>query len=98
MNAPLCDIRYGFRSLLQSPPLAGVATLALTIGIALTTTMFSILVMALGLSRFLTIILFEVQPRDPVIFGGAAVVLIATGLAAVSFRRSALLGWIPSLR
>jgi hypothetical protein len=37
-------------------------------------------------------------PIDPVIFGGAAVVLIATGLAAVSFRRSALLGWIPSLR
>lgn len=42
MNALLRDIRYGFRSLTHSPALAFVATLALTIGIALTTTMFSI--------------------------------------------------------
>src|ERR1043165_4041194 len=47
MNALLRDIRYGFRSLAQSPMLAIVATLALTIGIALTTTMFSILYGAL---------------------------------------------------
>jgi predicted permease len=47
MNALLRDIRYGFRSLTQSPMLAIVATLALTIGIALTTTMFSILYGAL---------------------------------------------------
>src|SRR3954469_20318001 len=47
MNALLRDIRYGFRSLLQSPALAAVATLALTVGIALTTTMFSILYGAL---------------------------------------------------
>jgi predicted permease len=47
MNALLRDIRYGFRSLRQSPALAIVATLALTIGIALTTTMFSILYGAL---------------------------------------------------
>ena len=47
MNALLRDIRYGFRSLTQSPMLAVVATLALTIGIALTTTMFSILYGAL---------------------------------------------------
>ena len=47
MNALLRDIRYGFRSLTQSPLLAVVATLALTIGIALTTTMFSILYGAL---------------------------------------------------
>jgi predicted permease len=47
MNALLRDIRYGFRSLIQSPLLAIVATLALTIGIALTTTMFSILYGAL---------------------------------------------------
>jgi putative ABC transport system permease protein len=47
MNALLRDIRYGFRSLTQSPLLAIVATLALTIGIALTTTMFSILYGAL---------------------------------------------------
>src|ERR1043165_1437173 len=47
MNALLRDIRSGFRSLTQSPLLAIVATLALTIGIALTTTMFSILYGAL---------------------------------------------------
>ena len=47
MNALLRDVRYGFRSLTQSPLLAIVATLALTIGIALTTTMFSILYGAL---------------------------------------------------
>jgi predicted permease len=47
MNALFRDIRYGFRSLVQSPMLAIVATLALTIGIALTTTMFSILYGAL---------------------------------------------------
>jgi predicted permease len=47
MNALFRDIRYGFRSLTQSPLLAIVATLALTIGIALTTTMFSILYGAL---------------------------------------------------
>ncbi|HET9425234.1 MAG TPA: ABC transporter permease, partial [Gemmatimonadaceae bacterium] len=47
MNALFRDIRYGFRSLTQSPMLAMVATLALTIGIALTTTMFSILYGAL---------------------------------------------------
>src|SRR5687768_17268583 len=47
MNALLRDVRYGFRSLTQSPMLAVVATLALTIGIALTTTMFSILYGAL---------------------------------------------------
>jgi putative ABC transport system permease protein len=47
MQALFRDIRYGFRSLTQSPMLAIVATLALTIGIALTTTMFSILYGAL---------------------------------------------------
>src|SRR3954465_2894457 len=47
MNALFRDIRYGFRSLVQSPALSIVATLALTIGIALTTTMFSILYGAL---------------------------------------------------
>jgi putative ABC transport system permease protein len=47
MYALLRDVRYGFRSLAQSPLLAIVATLALTIGIALTTTMFSILYGAL---------------------------------------------------
>src|ERR1017187_10622796 len=42
MQAILRDIRYGFRSLAKSPGLAIVAIIALTFGIGLTTTMFSI--------------------------------------------------------
>src|SRR6185369_11814566 len=42
MNALLRDVRYGIRSLLKSPGLTLVSTLALTLGIGLTTTMFSI--------------------------------------------------------
>jgi predicted permease len=47
MNALLRDIRYGIRSLLKSPGLTLVSTLALTLGIGLTTTMFSIVYGAL---------------------------------------------------
>ena len=42
MQSLLRDVRYGFRSLIKSPGLTIVATLALTLGIGLTTTMFSI--------------------------------------------------------
>ena len=42
MQAILRDLRYGARSLRQSPALAIVAVLALTLGIGLTTMMFSI--------------------------------------------------------
>jgi putative ABC transport system permease protein len=42
MQAILRDIRYGFRSLAKSPGLTTVAIIALTFGIGLTTTMFSI--------------------------------------------------------
>ena len=42
MQSLLRDIRYGMRSLLKSPGLTTVAILALTLGIGLTTTMFSI--------------------------------------------------------
>src|SRR5689334_6110254 len=42
MQSLLRDVRYGLRSLLKSPGLTLVATLALTLGIGLTTTMFSI--------------------------------------------------------
>jgi putative ABC transport system permease protein len=40
------------------------------------------LALALGISRLMSVILFQVQPRDPVIFGAVAAVLIAVGLLA----------------
>ena len=40
------------------------------------------LALALGISRVMTVILFDVQPRDPVVFGGVAAVLTAAGLLA----------------
>src|ERR1700759_2367176 len=47
MQSLLRDVRYGIRSLLKSPGLTIVAVLALTLGIGLTTTMFSIVYGAL---------------------------------------------------
>src|SRR6478736_5487795 len=47
MQSLLRDVRYALRSLAKSPGLAIVATLALTLGIGLTTTMFSIVYGAL---------------------------------------------------
>jgi putative ABC transport system permease protein len=46
--------------------------LGMTIGLSL----------ALGISRLLSIILFQVEPRDPAIFGGVAAVLGGVGLLA----------------
>ncbi len=40
------------------------------------------LALATGISQLLKIILFQVQPRDPAIFGGVAVTLVAVGLLA----------------
>jgi putative ABC transport system permease protein len=40
------------------------------------------LALAAGVSRLLSIILFDVQPRDPAIFGGVVVVLATAGLLA----------------
>lgn len=42
MQAILRDIRYGFRALIKHPGLFVIATIALTLGIGLTATMFSI--------------------------------------------------------
>jgi ABC-type antimicrobial peptide transport system permease subunit len=47
-------------------------TLGMVIGLAL----------ALGVSQLVRILLFDVQPRDPMIFGGVTAVLIATGMLA----------------
>ncbi len=40
------------------------------------------LVLAVGLGRLLSFVLFQVQPADPVVFGGIVVILTATGLLA----------------
>ncbi len=40
------------------------------------------LVLAVGLGRLMSFVLFQVQPADPVVFGGIVVILTATGLLA----------------
>jgi len=47
MRSLLRDVRYGLRSLVKSPALTIISTFALTLGIGLTTTMFSIVYGAL---------------------------------------------------
>jgi putative ABC transport system permease protein len=58
------------------------------------------LALALGISQLLKIILFQVQPRDPTIFGGVAAVLIAVGLFAcfLPARRATLVDPLVALR
>jgi predicted permease len=58
------------------------------------------LTLALGISQLLKIVLFQVQPRDPVIFGGVAAVLIVVGLIAclVPARRATLVDPLVALR
>jgi len=58
------------------------------------------LTMALGISQLLKIVLFQVEPRDPVIFGGVAAVLVAVGLVAclVPARRATLVDPLTALR
>jgi putative ABC transport system permease protein len=40
------------------------------------------LAFAFGISRLMSVVLFQVQPRDPTIFGGVAAVFVAVGLLA----------------
>jgi len=58
------------------------------------------LTLALGISQLLKLVLFQVQPRDPVIFGGVAIVLIIVGLIAclVPARRATLVDPLVALR
>jgi predicted permease len=58
------------------------------------------LTLALGISQLLKIVLFQVQPRDPVIFGGVAAVLIVVGLIAclVPAHRATLVDPLVALR
>jgi putative ABC transport system permease protein len=44
---------------------------------------------SLSAARFLEALLFHLEPRDPVTFGGAAAVLVAVGLLAA---------WLPAYR
>ena len=65
-------------------------TIGMTMGLAL----------ALGVSRLLSMMLFDVQPRDPVVFGAVAGVLTIAGLLAclVPARRAARVDPLVALR
>ena len=58
------------------------------------------LALALGIARLLKVVLFQVQPRDPMIFGGVAAVLLAVGLLAcfVPARRATAIDPLLALR
>ena len=58
------------------------------------------LALAFGVARLLSAILFQVQPRDPAIFGGVAAVLVAVGMLAclVPARRATLVDPLVALR
>ena len=65
-------------------------TVGMTLGLAL----------AFGIARLLRVILFQVQPRDPVIFGGVVAVLLGVGLLAcfVPARRATAIDPLVALR
>ncbi|HEX6942670.1 MAG TPA: ABC transporter permease [Gemmatimonadaceae bacterium] len=56
--------------------------------------------LAAGVAQLLTILLFDVQPRDPVIFGSVVLVLAVTGMAAclVPARRATRVDPLTALR
>jgi predicted permease len=56
--------------------------------------------LAYGISQLLKVVLFQVQPRDPVVFGGVAAVLIGVGLVAcfVPAKRATLVDPLVALR
>jgi putative ABC transport system permease protein len=58
------------------------------------------LALALGISQLLKIVLFQVQPRDPAVFGGVTVVLVVVGLFAcfIPARRATLVDPLVALR
>jgi predicted permease len=58
------------------------------------------LAMAFGISQVMTVVLFQVQPHDPAIFGGVAAVLVAVGLLAclIPARRATLVDPLVALR
>ncbi|HTE46858.1 MAG TPA: ABC transporter permease [Gemmatimonadaceae bacterium] len=58
------------------------------------------LAMALGISQLLKVVLFQVEPRDPVVFGGVAAVLIVAGMLAclIPARRATRVDPLVALR
>jgi hypothetical protein len=70
-DAPWRDARQAVRSLRRPSPL-----LAMTVGIAIG------LISAWGLAELVRGFLFEVQPRDPLVFAGASLILALAGLIA----------------
>jgi ABC-type antimicrobial peptide transport system permease subunit len=58
------------------------------------------LALAFGISQLLKVILFQVEPRDPVIFTGVAAVLVVVGLLAclIPARRATLVDPLVALR
>ena len=69
---------------------AGQLAMGLALGLAL----------AAGVAQLLTILLFDVQPRDPAIFGSVVLVLAITGIAAclVPARRATRVDPLVALR
>jgi predicted permease len=58
------------------------------------------LAFATGISQLLTMILYDVQPRDPVIFGGVVALLVVVGLIAclIPARRATRINPLTALR
>ncbi len=80
------------RSIMRLVLRQGVAQLAigLTLGLA----------MAYGLSNIVGILMFQVDPRDPTVFGGVAAMIVAVGMLAsfVPARRATSVSPIDALR
>jgi hypothetical protein len=73
LESLLEDARYGLRILRKNPGFTAVAILSLALGI----------VAALGVTRLLGSLLFDMRPNDPLMFAGAVVVLFGVALTSI---------------